>query len=307
MTEEAPASEMSRMSRKRSRSRGVVQDRTLKLTAEQKCTIAQVEIEDYKQDMAALKASSEKIIDGYKAIIEEADIQLKEAKKFIYDFEKEVIKTSYQERFHAVLAERVMRFLEEHLRGRDTLVEQLRLKNSTLKIQKKKLLAQLRQKEEMGEVLHEVDFEQLKIENATFLASIDAKNHELLRLKLTAGRTLQVVNAYRRKLSTVLQEAKVLRSEIQTRRDLMERTKAEIESSRKEKEQVEAATANLKQLIGDYRVPAAFAYVDCVRDMRTLRRKEKIHERKVAIAKITLQRHRKLWAEALRSRGIKPY
>ncbi|VDL95988.1 unnamed protein product [Schistocephalus solidus] len=108
------------MSRKRSRSRGVVQDRTLKLTAEQKCTIAQVEIEDYKQDMAALKASSEKIIDGYK-----------------------------------------------------------------------------------------------------------------------------------------------------------------------EKEQVEAATAKLKQLIGDYRVPAAFAYVDCVRDMRTLRRKEKIHERKVAIAKVS--------------------
>ncbi|VDN08797.1 unnamed protein product [Dibothriocephalus latus] len=249
LPEEAPASDTNRK-RSRSRSRGAVQDRTLKLTAEQKCTIAQVEIEDYKQDMAALKASSEKIIDGYKAIIEEADIQLKEAKKFTYDFEKEVIKASYQERFHAVLAERVMRFLEEHIRGRDTLVEQLRLKNSTLKIQKKKLMAQLRQKEEMGEVLHEVDFEQLKIENSIFLASIDAKNHELLRLKLTAGRTLQVVNAYR------------------------------------EKEQVEAATAKLKQLIGDYRVPAAFAYVDCVRNMRTLRRKEKIHERKVAIAKV---------------------
>lgn len=46
----------------------------------------------------------------------------------------------------------------------------------------------------MGEVLHEVDFEQLKIENAQFLEIIDNKNQELLRLKLTAGRITQTLN-----------------------------------------------------------------------------------------------------------------
>ncbi len=43
----------------------------------------------------------------------------------------------------------------------------------------------------MGEVLHEVDFDQLKIENSQFLEIIDGKNKELLRLKLTAGKILR--------------------------------------------------------------------------------------------------------------------
>ena len=51
---------------------------------------------------------------------------------------------------------------------------------------------QIKQKEEMGEVLHEVDFNQLKIENQQYLEKIDEKNQELLRLKLMAGNTLQV-------------------------------------------------------------------------------------------------------------------
>ncbi len=71
------------------------------------------------------------------------------------------------------------------------MVDKLRLNNTTLRNQRAKLMAQHRQKEEMGEVLHEVDFDQLKIENSQFLEIIDGKNKELLRLKLTAGKILQ--------------------------------------------------------------------------------------------------------------------
>ena len=53
------------------------------------------------------------------------------------------------------------------------------------------------QKEEMGEVLHEVDFQQLKIENSQYLEKIDERNQDLLRLKLMAGNTLQVLNSYK--------------------------------------------------------------------------------------------------------------
>jgi len=44
----------------------------------------------------------------------------------------------------------------------------------------------------MGEVLHEVDFSQLKIENQQYIEKIDERNQELLRLKMMAGSTLQV-------------------------------------------------------------------------------------------------------------------
>lgn len=79
----------------------------------------------------------------------------------------------------------------------ETLVGKLRLKNSTLRVQKKKLHMQLKQKEEMGEVLNEVDFKQLKIENSQYLEKIEERNQDLLRLKLMATNTLQVLNTYK--------------------------------------------------------------------------------------------------------------
>jgi len=79
----------------------------------------------------------------------------------------------------------------------DTLVEKLRLKNSTLRVKKRKLQAQLKQKDEAGEVRHEVDFEQLKIENKQFSERFEEKNQELLKLKLSAGNTMQVLNTFK--------------------------------------------------------------------------------------------------------------
>ena len=49
----------------------------------------------------------------------------------------------------------------------------------------------------MGEVLHEVDFNQLKIENKQYLEKIDDRNKDLLRLKLMTGNVLQVLNTYK--------------------------------------------------------------------------------------------------------------
>ena len=49
----------------------------------------------------------------------------------------------------------------------------------------------------MGEVLHEVDFNQLKIENSQYLEKIDERNQDLLRLKLMTGNVLQVLNTYK--------------------------------------------------------------------------------------------------------------
>ena len=114
------------------------------------------------------------------------------------------------------------------------MIEKLRLKNSTLKVQKKKLILQLKQKEEMGEVLHEVDFNQLKIENQQYIEKIDERNQDLLRLKLMAGNTLQVLNLYKKKLHTLTLESERLKSEITSRLDLL----AKIDSETKQVEEV---------------------------------------------------------------------
>lgn len=42
-----------------------------------------------------------------------------------------------------------------------------------------------------------MDFEQLKIENKQFSERFEEKNQELLKLKLSAGNTMQVLNTFK--------------------------------------------------------------------------------------------------------------
>ena len=75
----------------------------------------------------------------------------------------------------------------------------------------------------MGEVLHEVDFSQLKIENQQYIEKIDERNQELLRLKMMAGNTLQVLNAYKKKLNMLTMEQDSVKMDIASRHELLSR------------------------------------------------------------------------------------
>lgn len=55
-----------RAGRKRSKSRSSNMDRTLRLTAEQKCEIAQREIEEYREEIERRREESEKVLDNFK-------------------------------------------------------------------------------------------------------------------------------------------------------------------------------------------------------------------------------------------------
>ena len=98
------------------------------------------------------------------------------------------------------------------------MAEKLRLKNMTLKSQIQKMETQLQQKEDMGEVLHVIDFDQLKIENQQYLEKIEERNNELLRLKLTTGNTVQVLNTLKHKLNNLTAESEWLKRETAARR-----------------------------------------------------------------------------------------
>lgn len=58
-----------RLGRKRSKSRSSTLERALRLTAEQKCDIAQREIEEYREEVEKFREESEKTMDHLKVII----------------------------------------------------------------------------------------------------------------------------------------------------------------------------------------------------------------------------------------------
>lgn len=78
--------------------------------------------------------------------------------------------------------------MEEWLKAADAIIEKLRLKSTSLKVQISKAKHQLDQKEELGETLHSIDFEQLAIENHKYQQKIENKNHHLLLMKKITGK-----------------------------------------------------------------------------------------------------------------------
>ncbi|KAM7539263.1 hypothetical protein Aperf_G00000049450 [Anoplocephala perfoliata] len=284
----------SRSSRSRSRRKTGGIERTMRLSAEQKCTIAKAEIESLGQEITAFRKNAESILDDHQALSDEADLEIKQIDQFKFNYNKSVAKQPFQTQNVPIAAEK------------DTLVDKFRLNNSTLRSQRKKLLSEQRQKEEMGEVLHEVDFEQLKIENTQFLEIIDGKNRELVRLKSTAGRVTQKLNSLKRKLTQLSQDSAEIQTENKNREEQVTKTNIEIVQVTKEKQKIEVQIERLKKLLSDYRAPSVMDYIDSVREMRLLKRREKIQNRKYALAKSNLERHRRLWQHLQKTTALNP-
>ncbi|PAA46422.1 hypothetical protein BOX15_Mlig026563g1 [Macrostomum lignano] len=283
--------------RKRSRSKGSASERTLRLTAEQKCDIAQREIEELREELKRMEGDCEKIIDKKLAMIEETQVRAIEIKKFEHEFHRDVIVGGVSKRTGKVECEKFERHHRDLIGKRHALINKLVLKNQALKVSLRKLKSQLRQKEEMGDVLSKVDFDQLKIENSQYMDKIDEKNQELLKLKLMAGRTLQVLNQHKKKLAFLNKELDRIKADIQQRNDLLRRVDAEATIAEEERLKAEVINRRLREQLSDYKVPEVLEYVNCMADLYELQKKERIWDRKVDIAKMAVDRHQRIWKQ----------
>merc|ERR1711988_1606775 len=86
---------------------------------------------------------------------------------------------------------------------KDEDLKAVRLKNIVLKHELKRLEDWLQSKEVLGEGLHLIDFEQLKIENQTLNEKIEERNEELLKLRKKNTQTVQVLTHIKEKLQFV--------------------------------------------------------------------------------------------------------
>ncbi|XP_062317801.1 coiled-coil domain-containing protein 113 isoform X2 [Osmerus eperlanus] len=293
-------------SRRKSKAKTAAVDCKPQLTPEQKCDIAHRELDETREDLEKLKESSERVLHNYKATLEEADIRLVELKKASYEFDRDVAKVLKEKRGVIVAAEKIVRYMEDRMRAKDTLMEKLRLRSAALQVQKRKLQLQLRQKEEMGEALLEVDFKQLKIENSQYLERIDERNADLLRLKLQAGNTLQVLNSYKKKLQIMTCESMLLSSDCASRKEML--VKIEEEALQAEEERLKAETLNrkLRGQLADYRVPHVLQYITAKDSHSQLEQSVRTWERKVEISEMALKTHTKAWNKVRASVGAGP-
>ena len=120
----------------------------------------------------------------FKWLIEKLNQLFLEVQRLRLEFERDIGKDTLKKGS----GDKFLRFHKSFIDQADGSIGKLKLKKSNMKDQLKRVNLNLKQKEEQGDTLLEVDFNQLRIENQQFLERIDQKNQELLLAKLKAGK-----------------------------------------------------------------------------------------------------------------------
>ncbi|XP_025303268.1 cilia- and flagella-associated protein 263 isoform X9 [Canis lupus baileyi] len=137
----------------RSKSR-IGMDHVIGLSCDQKCELVQKELEDMKDEIRHMRANAERDLQHHEAIIEEAEIRWTEVQRAVHEFKKDILKTISKKKGSILATQKVMKYIEDMNRRRDNMKDKLRLKNVSLKVQRKKMLLQLRQDRAKAEALN---------------------------------------------------------------------------------------------------------------------------------------------------------
>ncbi len=239
------------------------------------------------------RKNSEKNIETLKAVLEETDIRIGELKRDTYEFKRNVVVGAENGRTGKIMAEKAARYFEDKLRNVDAVIEKLRLKNSTIKSQLTKVEAQLNQKQEVGDALHYIDFHQLQIENKQYVAKIDERNEELLQVKVTAGRTIQALNDYKKRLNEKLEHSQWLKNEIIEKKRLMLKLENDVQKVNKEM-RIENSTKNhLRQSLEETsEMPSIENYIDQKKIMYEYESTLKTWQKKVELMEMAAKKSR---------------
>ncbi|CAM9162965.1 unnamed protein product [Chrysoparadoxa australica] len=272
------------------------------LTIEQKLEVANSELEVALREAEDTKKSSEKLIETLRAVLEETDIRITELKKDAYEFKRDIVVGAENMRTGKTMGEKVIRYMEEKLRQRDAMTEKLRLKNATLKGQVQKVENQIRQKDDTGDALHYIDFHQLQIENKQYVSRIEERNEDLLKGKLTTGKTVSALNTHKNELQKLMARSEWLGREIVARTEALARVKEENVTVANQIAAELRVRKKLSQRNADTSVvPNVDDYIHQKAQLYSLKKVLTSWEKKVAIAEMATQ---KLRSDARKTRTM---
>ena len=139
----------------------------------------------------------------------------------------------------------------------------------------------------MGETLHEVDFNQLKIENKQYLDKIDEKNIELILLKRQVGKATQSLNRYKDDLQKQIKDLQDIEQRIDKQRSLYDHAENEMIDASYEQSRAAKVHGSLAEQTDNYQVPEVLDYVKKKALLYNLERDCEVWERKVEIASVS--------------------
>jgi len=229
-----------------------------KLKIEEKIEIVNKIADETTKNIQAVQDEHESKVETLECKLEQLAEQAKDIQKHGIEFEREFGK---MEKGKRPSADKYTRFCTERLTTSERQVGKLKLKRQAMKDQQQKVNLSLKQKEETGDTLLAVDFQQLQIENAQFLERIDIKNKELIHAKLKAGKAQASLQKQRKGLQDGLTKQKYLTEQIATQQTEADRLVQEIELTHKDVSEGKGQINGIKEERERFSVPGIFPYI----------------------------------------------
>ncbi|CBY11509.1 unnamed protein product [Oikopleura dioica] len=180
--------------------------------------------------------------------------------------------------------DKFLRFQQDRLEKLDLQIGKLKLKLQSTKENLRRANHNLKSKEESGETMTKIDFDQLEIENNKYQISLEEKNKEMIQAKMKAGR----LNDTMLKRKTDLTAALKLQVKLQQRvlSIVSDREKVDKESQlvKNDIDKQRDALRGIKKEMKSYTVPEVYDYISQSQETETLEKEVYEWKRKVAIA-----------------------
>ena len=285
------------------RKRAAQQQEKKELTAEDKYEIATTELEALRKNIEDGKKQSEELLEMLRAVLEETDMAIAEIKREAYEFKRDIVIGSENTKTGKVIAERLIKYMEEKIKLKDTVINKFNMRNQQLKLHINKANAQIKQKAEAGDDLKFIDFHQLQIENKKHVNEIDDRNKKMISLKATTTNIVEKLN----KIKGTLHSKEEALNKIN---DDIENSKKQTDENAKEKEQIDKdiqveieVNKRLKQKKDKAEhIPSVMHYIKMKEKLSNRRTQVRNIQRKIDIAK---HQYRKA-ISFLRSNNIDP-
>uniref|UniRef100_A0A7S3YGK6 Cilia- and flagella-associated protein 263 n=1 Tax=Lotharella globosa TaxID=91324 RepID=A0A7S3YGK6_9EUKA len=189
------------------------------LTLEKKIFIAEKEIKAQNVHLAEIEEEYQSESINYKAMTGETEVRITEIKREAYEFKRSVLSKGFiwskgGPATRKVPADAVIKYYDSKIKSKDMLVTKLQARNKVIAAQVAKMESQLNNKNHSEETLSPIDFRQLMIENESFSQTIDAKNKDLLKIKVSTTKMGQMLTDKRQLLVGLQDEAVSLRKRI---------------------------------------------------------------------------------------------
>nr|XP_033334700.1 coiled-coil domain-containing protein 113-like [Megalopta genalis] len=251
--------------------------------------MANKEVDQMTKNLNELKIMVEKRTTIMRAEMEELEIRMSEVQEAKEEFEENVVVGGVDPITGKIPAERVVRFIEEWLKSANTIIERLRLRSATHRMLIKKTRHQLAQREQLGEALRAVDFQQLNIQNKDYVRMIEEKSVYVLDMKRIAGHYHLKLTQRKQKLRDLQQTLNGLKKEMLQRDNQIRELRVEYKQVQQDVAKVDKDRNNLITYVDNHSVPDILEFVKVYAEVEQLQKKYKRLERRKYVERIIFQ------------------